>query len=356
VPQSSPSGQARRRPPGMNDVARLAGVSQKTVSRVVNNERYVSEEAREKVLAAAGELGYRVNSAARALITGRFQRIGVVSLGTALYGPTTLQVALERATREAGLSLTIAHTVEGRPDSIQQAVDWLLDQGLDAIVLSEPIDEGQNLRLDADLPVVSFEGAAGLPPDRVAFVRGPDVESCREAVDHLLDLGHRRVWHLAGPQRWWVATKRLEGWLAAHRARRIEPPEPLEGDWSPTSGYRLGRQLAANLDVTAVFCANDDMAIGLMRALDEIGRPVPEAVSVVGFDDIPAAAYLKPPLTTVRQDLDELATRAIEVLLQLLPGAASGEPGDEAAREPDRRLIIRASTAPPPRTQRSDTQ
>ncbi|GAB4002983.1 hypothetical protein GCM10029992_42900 [Glycomyces albus] len=156
----------RRRPPGMHDVARLAGVSQKTVSRVVNKERYVSAAAREKVLAAARELGYRPNTAARALITGRFQRIGVVSLGTALYGPTALLVALERATRAAGFSLIVANTAEGEPDSIQSGVDWLLEQGVDGVVLSEPIDEGQHLRWSSDVPVVSFGHAPGCPTRR----------------------------------------------------------------------------------------------------------------------------------------------------------------------------------------------
>ncbi|GAB3661988.1 LacI family DNA-binding transcriptional regulator [Glycomyces tarimensis] len=342
---------ARRRPPGMNDVARLAGVSQKTVSRVINDERYVSAEARRKVLAAARELGYRPNHAARALITGRFQRIGVVSLGTALYGPASMLVALERATRAAGFSFMVANTVEGEPDSIQHAIDWLLDQGVDGILLSEPIDEGQELHLDTEIPVISLGHAPGLPPEQVLIAGGYTISASRSATEHLLDLGHRRVWHIAGPLRWWEARERLEGWQAAHRDRGIEAPEPLEGDWSPASGFEAGRALAADPEVTAVFCANDEMAIGLIRALSEAGRAVPADVSVVGFDDIPAAAYLTPPLTTIRQDFEADAIHGLDALLRRLQDAAApAEPGPERRRV----LVVRSSTAPPPLDRRNE--
>lgn len=342
TPDGALSGDARRRPPGMTDVARLAGVSQKTVSRVVNNERYVSEAVREKVLRAAAELGFRPNTAARALITGRFKRIGVVSLGSALFGPASMLVALERATRAAGLSFMVANTIEGQPDAIQDSVDWLLAQGVDGIILSEPIDEGQRLRPDSGVPIVSLGQAPGLPDEHVALARGRTAAACRGAVEHLLDLGHRRVWHVAGPQDWWEGRERREGWAAAHRERGIEPPPPLEGDWTPAGGYTAGLLLPP--EATAVFCANDDTAIGLARALHEAGRRVPEDVSLVGFDDIPAAAYLSPPLTTVQQDFEGDATHALDVLQRLLPGAALPEANTAAPR---RRLVIRASTAPP---------
>jgi DNA-binding LacI/PurR family transcriptional regulator len=343
MPSHATSDDARRRPPGMTDVARLAGVSQKTVSRVVNNERYVSEEAREKVLRAAAELGFRPNTAARALITGRFKRIGVVSLGSALYGPASMLVALERATRAAGLSFMVANTPEGQPEAIQDAVDWLLAQGVDGILLSEPKDEGQHLR-PAGVPIVSLGQAADLPEAQVALSRGRTAASCREAVDHLLDLGHAKVWHVAGPQDWWEGRERVEGWAEAHRARGIEPPPPLQGDWTPAGGYRAGLELPP--EATAVFCANDDTAIGVSRALNEAGRRVPDDVSLVGFDDIPAAAYLSPPLTTVQQDFEGDATHALDVLMRLLPGAAPSEPEAKAAA-PRRRLVVRSSTAPP---------
>ncbi|GAA2265392.1 LacI family DNA-binding transcriptional regulator [Glycomyces scopariae] len=342
----TPSGAPRRRPPGMTDVARLAGVSQKTVSRVVNNERYVSDEVREKVRAAANALGFRPNTAARALITGRFGRIGVVALGTALYGPASLQVAIERATRAAGISVMVANTLEGQPDSIGDAVDWLLRQGVDAIIVSDPIDEGVELRVDPDVPIYSV--GRSLPQAENVLGGDFNADATREAVDHLLDLGHERVWHVAGPAAWFAARERADGWRAAHEARGIEAPPPIEGDWTPASGYEAGRRLLRAPGVTAVACANDDMAIGVIRAFTEAGVVVPERVSVTGFDDIPAAAYLTPPLTTVRQQFEADAVRGLGTLLRRLQGAPAGAP-EPADPPPDaRRLVVRRSTAPPP--------
>jgi DNA-binding LacI/PurR family transcriptional regulator len=348
---SSPFGEPprqRRRPPGMTDVARLAGVSQKTVSRVVNNERYVSDAARQKVLEAARELGFRPNTAARALITGRFRRIGVVSLGTALYGPASLQVALERATRAAGVSVTVANTVEGQPGAIAEAAEWLLRQGVDAIVISEPIDEGEPVVVDTDVPIYSLGQSQELPASQNLLPGEFNRTAGREIVEHLLDLGHARVWHVAGPGDWYAARERAQGWREAHEARGIEPPPAMEGDWSPAAGYRHGRALLRDPDVTAVACANDDMAIGLIRAYTEAGLAVPGRVSVTGFDDIPAAAYLTPPLTTVRQQFEADAIRALGTVLRRL-GASADAPGPAApAPDPGRSLIVRTSTAPPP--------
>jgi DNA-binding LacI/PurR family transcriptional regulator len=345
---SQPSESAgRRKAPDMYDVARLAGVSQKTVSRVVNNERYVSDASREKVLRAARELGFRPNTAARALTTGRFQRIGVVSLSTAGWGPASLLVALERGVREAGFSFSVAHTMEGEPQSMQDGIDRLLEQGVDGIILSEPIDEPQGRQFEADVPIVSLGYTDGLPPESVVPTDAHVVADGREATNHLLDLGHAKVWHIAGPQNWWAARERLEGWRQAHLDRGIEPPPHIEGDWSPASGYEIGKQLAVDPEVTAVFCTNDDTATGLILALTEAGLRVPEDVSVVGFDDIPAAAYLRPPLTTVRQTFEADANQAIAALLSRITGAPAfdleGSDGDGS----DRPLIIRASTAPP---------
>jgi DNA-binding LacI/PurR family transcriptional regulator len=138
----------------------VAGVSQKTVSRVTNGEPYVREEVRLRVLRAAQELGYRRNNVARALNSGRTHQIGVVSLGTALYGPASLLISLERAARNSGYSLTVISTFEGDPGGVGGAIDSLLEQGVEGIVISEPIDEGEDLRLTADLPVLSVGGVS----------------------------------------------------------------------------------------------------------------------------------------------------------------------------------------------------
>lgn len=330
--------------PGSTDVAKLAGVSQKTVSRVFNGERYVTDEVRARVLDAARRLGYRPNRAARALKLEHNYRIGVVSLGSALWGPSTLLVGLERAARNTGYSLSIVNTLEGTRGATAEAVQQLLAEGVDAIVLVEPIDEGE-APVRIDVPVLTVGRAPSVAAPVVLTVleeEGGDLTDL--AVRHLLSLGHHTVQHIAGPQQWWAAEKRLESWQAALENAGAPVPEPVVGDWTPASGYEAGRRLLERDGVTAVFAANDDMAIGLLRACAEAGVRVPEDVSVVGFDDIPAAAYLNPPLTTIRPDNALLAAVGLQRLLDHLKDPdAPPIPFPQSMYE----LMIRRSTAPP---------
>ncbi|GLI03855.1 LacI family DNA-binding transcriptional regulator [Phytohabitans aurantiacus] len=329
--------------PRSADVARVAGVSQKTVSRVFNNEPYVSADVRQRVMAAAEELGYRLNHAARALASGRTRSIGVVTLGTALYGPASLLMGVERAVRDAGYALRVVNTVEGDPAGVTGAVDSLIEQGVDGIVISEPIDEGA-AAVRVDVPVLVLGAPPAFAAPHVMTVGVAADALARAATEHLLDLGHATVHHLAGPQRWYAARDRLDGWRSALRAHGRAEPAVVEGDWSAVSGYEAGRKLAADGDVTAVFAANDDMAIGLIRALLEAGRRVPEDVSVVGFDDIPVAAFVTPPLTTVRQPFDAVAQEGLKLLVQAIEKPDADPP---IAVDPPVELIVRTSTAPP---------
>jgi DNA-binding LacI/PurR family transcriptional regulator len=334
----------RRRPAGSTDVARLAGVSQKTVSRVMNDEPHVTEQVRQRVLQAAQQLGYRRNNAARTLTSGRTNCIGVVLLGSALYGPSTELVALERAARSTGYAVSVVNTTTGDPGGIAGAVDSLLEQGVDAVVLSEPIDEGP-VELELRIPVLALGPAPGVTAPRVITSRGGfGVPPSHEATEHLLSLGHPTVHHVAGPHAWFSARERVDGWRQALREAGAAEPEVLAGDWSVASGYAAGRILAADRAVTAVFAGNDDMAIGVIRAMVEAGRAVPEDVSVVGFDDIPIAAYLNPPLTTVLQPFDEIAEAGLAALVQVLEHP--DEPAPVVA-QPQCRLVVRSSTAAP---------
>jgi len=337
--------------PSSVDVARRAGVSQKTVSRVFNNEPYVSPELRRRVLEAAEQLGYRPNNAARVLASGRTRSIGVITPGTALYGPASLLVGIERAIRRTGYALHVVNTAEGDPAGVASAVESLLKQGVDGIVISEPVDDGGD-PVQVEVPVLVL----GAPPAFLAphVVRtGVDAEAlARAATEHLLDLGHQTVHHLAGPPRWYAARDRLAGWEAALAARGLSSPPAVGGDWSAASGYAAGRELAADPRVTAVFAANDDMAIGLIRALTEAGRRVPGDVSVVGYDDIPVAAYMTPPLTTMRQPFDAVAQEGLELLLYAIEKPQADPP---AAVQQPVELVIRASTAPPARSPRRAT-
>jgi DNA-binding LacI/PurR family transcriptional regulator len=343
-PRRAAADPARRRPAG-TDVASLAGVSQKTVSRVMNGERHVKEEVRLRVLRAAQQLGYRRNNVARALNSGRTRRIGVVSLGSTLYGPASMLFELERTARSTGYSLSIVATLEGDPDGVSGAIESLLAEGVDGIVLSEPIDEGENVHLNADVPLLSLGRFPGLTGPRIVITGADGAAAGRIATEHLLSLGHTTVWHVAGPQRWWSARDRLDGWHATLREAGINPPPWIEGDWSPASGYAAGSRLARNPEVTAVFVANDDMAIGVVRAFAEAGREVPDDVSVVGLDDIPSAAYQTPPLTTIRQDFGAMARQGLEHLVSQIEASTDEPP---RVTEPPVCLVVRRSTARPP--------
>lgn len=335
-------GRPRRRPGG-TDVARRAGVSQKTVSRVMNGEAHVTDDVRGRVLKAAEELGYRRNNQARALNSGRTNRIGVVTLGSALFGPAALLIAIERAARSTGFTLSVVNTFEGEAGGIAGAIDSLLEEGVDGIILSEPIDEGP-LPITVDVPVLTLGRFPGLHAPHIINTGDIGEEVAYEATRHLIALGHREIRHLAGPQRWWSARDRVQGWTRALDEANLTVVPFLEGDWAPASGYVAGRELASDTTMTAVFAANDDMAIGLIRALNEAGRDVPRDVSVIGLDDIPSAGYLNPPLTTMSQQFDDVAVHGLRSLL-----AQITDPTDPGAPEPQRepvRLIERASTAP----------
>lgn len=232
-------GAASSTPPSV-DVSRLAGVSQKTVSRVLNGERYVSEDVRRRVLQAAEDLGYRMNNAARTLASGRTRSIGVVTLGTALYGPASLLMGIERAVRDTGYALRVVSTMEGDPAGVAGAVGSLLEQGVDGIVVSEPIDEGAGVaELTVDVPVLVI----GAPPPfatshPVTSGGGADLLT-RPATQHLLDLEYMTVHHLSGPPRWFAARDRLDAWRAALAAHGAPEPPVVVGDWSAASGYAV---------------------------------------------------------------------------------------------------------------------
>jgi DNA-binding LacI/PurR family transcriptional regulator len=347
-PHSDGRSDSRRGVAVMADVARLAGVSEMTVSRVLNGNPGVRASTRERVLAAMREADYHPNPAARALVTGRNSTIGVVTLDTTLFGPAATLFGLEQAARDAGYFVSVASVRELTRDSIVGAVDSLQRQGVEGIFVIAPHASAQSsLRampqsMPRSTPVVAVEaGSAGDLP--VVFV--DQVAGARVATRHLLDLGHRTVWHLAGPREWLEAQARQRSWEKTLRKAGAAVPPVLVGDWSARSGYELGRELAADPSVTAVFVANDYMALGLYRALGEAGRRIPHDVSVVGFDDVPEAGYFMPPLTTVRQDFDEVGRRGLAVLLEQI-----GNPVGDTRRRVTIRPVLatRASTAEPP--------
>jgi DNA-binding LacI/PurR family transcriptional regulator len=323
----------------MGDVAKLARVSPQTVSRVVNAREYVGGDTRERVLTAIRELNYRPNQAAQALVTGRSRTLGVISIDSVAYGPSSVLLGLERAARTHGYFVSVARLASLDRASMIQALEQLQRQGVDGILVNLGRD-GIARELDrrlTDVPIVAVEDT---PEARVPIVAVDQVAASAAATRLLLDLGHRSVAHVAGPGDWPSARRRIEGWRTTLEAAAVPVPPPLSGDWSVASGYELGRRLADDRDVTAVFAANDEMALGAMRAMFEAGREVPRDVSIIGFDDVPFARYLTPSLTTVRQDFKEIGERSVDMLLEAIRGA--DDSGVDAAITLE--LVVREST------------
>ncbi|MGF9754356.1 LacI family DNA-binding transcriptional regulator [Microvirga sp. 0TCS3.31] len=342
TPESPPVQQ--RRTPVMADVARLAGVSHQTVSRVINGQNNLRPATREKVEEAIRQLGYRPNTAARALVTRKSATIGVIGSKSGYWGPSTVHRTIQAAGRDAGYFVSSVNLQSLTREELVDAIDHLRNQGVEGVVLISATDDAVEVARAQEqwgVPVVVVEG----DPGKAHWTVGVDqVAGAELGTRHLVELGHTDIVHLSGPPDWTEARARLLGWQNAMYAAGLRPSQQVTGDWSAASGFERGREIAAREDVTAVFCANDQMALGLLRALSEAGRSVPtgpRGVSVVGFDDIPEAPYLIPPLTTVRQDFEAVGRRAIEILRAALADAP----------EPDRlitpELVVRASSAAP---------
>jgi DNA-binding LacI/PurR family transcriptional regulator len=324
----------------MADVAKLAGVSLQTVSRVINDSPHVRAATRKRVEDAMRKLEYRPNSVARALVTGRSKTLGVVSFDTTLFGPASTLFGIERAAHDAGYFVSIVSMRSLTRSSVLSAVERLRAQGVDGILVIAPQESATQalLHLPEDVPVVAAEAG---PDESVPLVAVDQVEGARLATAHLLDLGHRTVWHISGPLDWLEAQHRVNGWRSTLEAAGAAPPPVLVGDWSAHAGHELGRELAANRDVTAVFVANDQMALGVLRSLHEAGRRIPGNISIVGFDDIPEAGYFTPPLTTVRQNFNEMGRRSLLLLLEQIESGVRTPTRETVAPE----LVVRASTA-----------
>jgi DNA-binding LacI/PurR family transcriptional regulator len=327
----------------MWDVAAVAKVSQKTVSRVINDAPNVSPEVRRRVQAAIRELGYRPNPAARALVTHRTHSIGVIAVGTPQFGPAMRVFSLERAARSHGYELALATPEDTSPTHIREALESLLARGVEGIVLEVPTELTIDPDLLAGVPVSSNVGLiAGL--DRQVSVGVDQVGAGMLATGYLLDLGHLAVAHIGGPASWQAAGQRRDGWVRAHRERGVTLPISFEGDWSARSGYAAGqRLLAEHPEITAVFVANDQMAMGLLRAAVEADRVVPDSLSVVGMDDVPEAEFQMVPLTTVGSDGLAISERILTELVAMIEG---GPPADPVVIPNE--LVVRRSSGPPP--------
>ncbi|CAD5991300.1 LacI family transcriptional regulator [Agreia sp. COWG] len=330
----------KSRAPSMHDVARLAGVSHQTVSRVINDAPNIRDETKQRVLESMEQLQYRPNRAARALVTSRSRTIGILSASRTQYGPAASMQAIEDAASAAGYSVTTANINGFEGTSIVAAIERLLDQAIEGLVVIAPQKRvfdtlaGMSLRL----PIVTLQ-STDMGEDKGLSV--DQITGARLATGHLIDLGHRSIYHLAGPQDWIEAEARMTGFLEEMNARDVPTTAPILGDWTAEFGHFAGRELLRVRDFTAIFAANDQMALGLMHAIRDAGLDVPGDISIVGFDDIPDAAHFWPPLTTVRQDFVEIGRRCMALLLGGL------DDGEEYAGSIRPTLVVRGSTAPP---------
>lgn len=330
---------ASGRRPSIRDVARLSGVSHQTVSRVLNNHPSIRPETRDRVLAVMSDLQYSPNRAARALVTSRSQTIGILAGSSSQYGPASSIAAIEAAARARGYWVSTANIEAGDPQSIPDGLSHLMAQSIEGLVVIAP--QVRVFRALAaqriDIPYVTLQ-STDLDPGHTLSV--DQIAGARLATRHLISLGHRGIYHLAGPQDWIEAEARMTGFLDEMSAADIPTTAPILGDWTAEFGYYAGRELLRVRDFTAIFSSNDQMALGLIHAIRDEGLDVPRDISIVGFDDIPEAAHFWPPLTTVRQDFAELGRRCVDVLLGVEDGAP---PPAGNALVPE--LVVRASAA-----------
>jgi DNA-binding LacI/PurR family transcriptional regulator len=339
--------ETRARAANIFDVARLAGVSHQTVSRVINSHPSVRPGTRQRVEDAIAQLRYRPSTAARALVTRRTRTVGLITSGTPDYGPASTVLGVVAAARSTRYTVSISSLSDAGPDAVRSAVESLLGQAVEAVVLvsgrRSALEAVQALQLEVPLVVVD-------PSSRSPFraVAIDQYAGARAAVRHLVELGHQRILHLAGPVDAMDAAERLRGWRDQMAEARLLTEPPGTGDWTPDSGFAFGTEIADRRDFSAVFSANDQMALGLIHALTARGVRVPEDVSVVGFDDIPEAAHFAPPLTTLHQDFDALGRDIMTVLLDELDDTGSSPaPGVPW-------LVVRRSTAAPAWDRRPD--
>jgi DNA-binding LacI/PurR family transcriptional regulator len=344
-PLSARDAPARRLPaPSIRDVAAAAGVSYQTVSRVLNGSLSVSADTRQRVKDSIARLGYRPNRAARALVAGRIQTVTVVTSDTTLYGYASTLQGIEEAARGAGFAVNVIVVDSAGDEHVGLTVDHAADPWAGAVIVIgfDPAAVAVLEGLPDTIPVVAVTQPGG-GDHRHASVALDERAAAAAATRYLLGLGHRNVPHVAVPTAG-RATARQMGWLDTLQKERLPARVVRSPGWRVADGYEVGLALAADRDVTAVLCGNDDLALGVRRALFDAGRDVPEEVSLIGFDDVPGAAYWTPALTTVRMDFAALGRASFEMALAMLEGQAPGTPDLPAPM-----LVLRESTGPAPR-------
>lgn len=327
----------------MIDVAKAAGVSHQTVSRVINDDRRVAPQTRERVAAVIEALHYRPSRVARSLAARQSRTLAVITYDLSYYGPTQMVINIERAARAAGYDIFLANIDPTNEQDIGAVAGRIAEWSVDGALLIAPVADVHYQQMVAQMGQIALLQIDVAPGASGASVIIDQYQGSYTITRHLLELGHRSIAEICGPMQWHGAAARHRGFEAALADAGLVAAASVEGSWTAESGYRAAQTILSQTACSAIVAANDQMALGAMSFLRQHGLQVPEDVSVVGFDDIPEAAYFSPQLTTIRQDFSTLGRTGLEYLVTLIehPETARNQHVIEAA------LIVRASTCPP---------
>src|SRR3984893_14000291 len=309
----------------MKNVAALSGVSYQTVSRVINDMPAGSDRARKRVQKVMKKVGFRPNMTARQLRSRRSTTIGLVTFATGYYGPSQVLTNSEQCVKELGFGFMFSGIVEESIDEIRRAVDELCAYQVCGILIHLPLQvDLRDLKgLSRTVPFVAVDSDFGFQAPSIVI----DNElGSQIATRHLIERGHKKIAYLQGPQSWRAAKLRYMGWQKEMNAAALEHGPLVQGDWSAGSGFEAVRKMLAKSwgKFTAVVVANDQMALGAIRAFQESGIRIPEDISIVGFDDIPEAGFFGPPLSTIKQDFGALGKLTVHCLVEHLNGIQGG--------------------------------
>lgn len=335
----------------IKDVARVAGVSTQTVSRVINDRPDVARDTRSRVLKIISELGYAPNIIAKSLSSGRSSTLGVIGFGLEYYGSTSVLRGIEKKANDLGFSIIVSLLDDYEMDRVDRILRELLARQVEGVLWSIPgigkTLEGLSTKFaEAGIPVVFLNKQQ---TDNNMVVALDNRLGGRMATEHLLEQGYEHIGLITGPAGWWEASQRELGWRETLQERGVGGLDDLlaEGNWSPQSGEAaLYCLMEKSPSVDAVFVSNDQMALGVLRAARQLGLRVPQDLGVVGFDDIPEAAYFYPALTTVRQNARELGALAVEKLHDYMRGEDEDDALATETTWVEPRLIVRESSVP----------
>jgi LacI family transcriptional regulator len=313
----------------IKQVAEEAGVSTQTVSRVLNDRPDVAQATRRRVQSVIERLGYQPSQAARSLSQGLSHSLGVVAYGIEFFGPSRALSGIERRAAELGYSPLLYLVREPESNDVARIIDDLLSRHADGIIWAVPeIGENRNW-IEAqlgNLPVPAVFHSMG-PQPGLTTVGVDNFQGGQLATQHLIDQGYRNIGLITGPMDWWEARERARGWRDTLIDADLDPDQSLivYGSWEAVSGSEgLNQLLGQRPDIEAIFVGNDQMALGVMQSALKHGLHIPEDLAIVGFDDIPEAAYFWPPLTTVSQPLYDVGCTSVAELTRMIQASRKG--------------------------------